>query len=101
MKNTHCQEVYHEQAICHPFLLVVLLLSAFPVLTFAQEDPSTPVADRSAALQETTFIEPAGGWPYGSAEAIAADTGRNLIFLGSGGTALVLDVSNPLTCTFE
>lgn len=83
------------------FLLVVLLLSAFPVLTFAQEDStttsSTPVADRSAALQETTFIEPAGGWPYGSAEAIAADTGRNLIFLGSGGAALVLDVSNPLS----
>ncbi len=35
-----------------------------------------------------------GNWPFGSALAVAVDTARQLVYLGSGGAVLVLDVSN-------
>ncbi len=37
-----------------------------------------------------------GNWPFGSPEAVAVDTTRNLVFCGSGGGVYVLDVSNPV-----
>ncbi len=35
------------------------------------------------------------GWPYAGARAVAVDADRDLVFLGSGGAILVLDVSDP------
>lgn len=40
-------------------------------------------------------LEKVGEWPYGPAEAVALDTGRNLLFLGSGGGIMIVDVSAP------
>jgi hypothetical protein len=40
-----------------------------------------------------------GAWPYGTADAIAADGARDLLFLGSGGAVLAMDASQPLTPT--
>ncbi|MBD3334778.1 MAG: T9SS type A sorting domain-containing protein [Candidatus Eisenbacteria bacterium] len=37
------------------------------------------------------ILERAGAWPYGPSFAVALDTQRDLIFLGSGGAVLVLD----------
>ncbi len=45
------------------------------------------------------ILELAGSWSFGSAEAVDLDTERDLIFLSSGGTVLILDGSdrtNPL-----
>ena len=36
-----------------------------------------------------------GSWPHGPAWTVIADTARNLAFCGSGGTLLILDVSDP------
>ena len=35
------------------------------------------------------------GWPYAGARAVAVDADRDLVYLGSGGAVLVLDVSDP------
>ena len=36
-----------------------------------------------------------GGWPYAGARAVAVDGDRDLLYLGSGGVILVLDVPDP------
>ena len=35
-----------------------------------------------------------GNWPYGAAIAVAADTARHIVYLGSGGAVLILDVTD-------
>ncbi len=40
-------------------------------------------------------LERMDGWPYAGARAVAVDADRDLVFLGSGGAVLVLDVSDP------
>ncbi len=58
----------------------------------------------AAAVLTLTFSATAGaeiplermdGWPYAGARAVAVDADRDLLFLGSGGAILVLDVSDP------
>ncbi len=41
-----------------------------------------------------TALQRLGDWPFGSATAVAFDAPRNLVYLGSGGGILVLDVSD-------
>jgi hypothetical protein len=83
------------------FLATILFLSATPAFAVTQRDlVNTQTAQgeaHRAVFQETPLLEPVGGWPYGSAEAIAVDVTRSFVFLGSGGAVLVLDVSNPGT----
>lgn len=43
----------------------------------------------------STHLQFAGSWPFGDADAIALDSERGLVFLGSGGGVLVLDVGDP------
>jgi hypothetical protein len=45
---------------------------------------------------DMTFI---GNWPFGPSHAVAADSVRDIVFLGSGGGVYVLDVSNPSSPT--
>lgn len=42
-------------------------------------------------------LERMDGWPYAGARAVAVDADRDLLFLGSGGAILVLDVTDPAT----
>ncbi|MCW8812729.1 MAG: YCF48-related protein, partial [Chlorobium sp.] len=35
-----------------------------------------------------------GNWPFGQAIAVAVDTARDIVYLGSGGAVLILDVSD-------
>jgi hypothetical protein len=42
-----------------------------------------------------TTLERMDGWPYAGARAVALDADRDLVYLGSGGAILVLDVSDP------
>jgi hypothetical protein len=42
-----------------------------------------------------TTLERLAGWPYAGARAVAVDSERDLLYLGSGGVILVLDVSDP------
>ncbi|MFZ0545581.1 MAG: hypothetical protein WAM60_09085 [Candidatus Promineifilaceae bacterium] len=44
-------------------------------------------------------LEPVGSWPFGPALAVVADEGRNLVYLGSGGAVLILDVTDPTNPT--
>lgn len=48
---------------------------------------------------QSPLLEKTPGWPYGAAEAVAADESRELVFLGSGGTVLVFDVGDPVSPT--
>lgn len=49
----------------------------------------------AAVAAADTSLEPAAGWPYAGAQAVAVDSARDLVYLGSGGVVLVLDVSDP------
>jgi len=40
-------------------------------------------------------LERVDGWPYAGARAVAVDADRDLIYLGSGGAILALDVTDP------
>jgi hypothetical protein len=40
------------------------------------------------------YLKRIGNWPYGAAIAVAGDTLRHLVYLGSGGAVLILDVSD-------
>ncbi len=40
-------------------------------------------------------LERLQGWPYAGSRAVAVDSDRDLLFLGSGGVILVLDVTDP------
>ncbi len=40
-------------------------------------------------------LERMDGWPYAGARAVAVDAARDLVYLGSGGAVLVLDMSDP------
>jgi hypothetical protein len=40
-------------------------------------------------------LERMDGWPYAGARAVEVDAGRDLVYLGSGGAILILDVSDP------
>jgi photosystem II stability/assembly factor-like uncharacterized protein len=46
-------------------------------------------------LNPTDYLLYAGNWPYGPSEAVAVDSINNIVYLGSGGAVLVLDVTNP------
>jgi len=43
----------------------------------------------------STDLTYAGSWPFGNADAIALDDERDLVFVGTGGAVLVLDVADP------
>ena len=50
----------------------------------------------SVASADSLDCRLVGSWPFGFSRAVALDSARNLAFLGSGGGAYVLDVSNPV-----
>lgn len=49
----------------------------------------------AATARSEVPLERVDGWPYAGARAVSVDTGRDLVFLGSGGAILILDVSDP------
>jgi hypothetical protein len=62
--------------------------------------PAEDLAGASAHLAQTGtgrdrgVFQRIGAWPYGQALAVAADLPRQLVYLGSGGVVLVLDISD-------
>ena len=64
-----------------------------------EEKPeSSSYYDRLYAQRDSATLTRVGNWPFGKAIAVAVDTMRDLVYLGSGGAVLVLDVntlSNP------
>ncbi|MEO0108062.1 MAG: hypothetical protein ABIK62_02675, partial [candidate division WOR-3 bacterium] len=60
---------------------------------------SVQVEDQSAKPgkggDDSLNLRYVGSWPFGPADPVAADSARNLLFLGSGGGVLVLDISDP------
>ncbi len=87
------------------FLLV--LLTSLTTLSIAQtfnpyQGFRIPDKTHQGDQIQNTYLERRGAWPYGSSVAIAVDSLRDLIFLGSGGAVLVLDGSdknNPALIT--
>ncbi|MBD3236700.1 MAG: T9SS type A sorting domain-containing protein [Candidatus Eisenbacteria bacterium] len=55
---------------------------------------SAPAGLASRASAQDDPLRTVGCWPFGSASAVAFDATRDLVFLGSGGAVLVLDVSD-------
>ncbi|MEO0068600.1 MAG: hypothetical protein ABIK23_05660, partial [candidate division WOR-3 bacterium] len=45
--------------------------------------------------QDSLNCRQIGSWPFGPAYAIALDTERNLVFLGSGYGVIVFDITRP------
>ncbi len=77
-------------------IVTALLLVTIPVLAASKtESLAAPIIESP----ENVSLERVDGWPYGAADAIAADVGREIIFLGSGGAILVIDVANPMAPT--
>lgn len=67
---------------------MVLFVSILFALTgSSRATPPDPTEQRGV-------LERLGSWPYGQALAVASDDARDLVFLGSGGAVLVLDVSD-------
>ncbi len=44
--------------------------------------------------RDSVALTRVGNWPFGKAIGVAVDTARDIVYLGSGGAVLVLDVSN-------
>jgi hypothetical protein len=78
-------------------LITVVLLLTFSGMINAQLKPGKTFLNNSDYLQQSpislnnTYLERKSAWPYGSSIAVAVDSLRDLIFLGSGGAVLVLD----------
>jgi hypothetical protein len=66
--------------------IVVLALIAIAVAA---------LAPGAAARNPTGELERAGAWPFGLSRAVDLDPARSIVFLGSGGAILALDVSDP------
>lgn len=83
------------------FIVTALLLVTIPALAASAAGTMTSPLGKSLAGEglKAGSLEREGGWPFGAAEAVAADTSRELIFLGSGGAVLVIDVASPMTPT--
>ena len=54
----------------------------------------TAYATRTSSYRDSTILTRVGNWPFGKAIGVAVDTARDIVYLGSGGAVLVLDVSN-------
>jgi len=78
-------------------LVIFILLFSISGLVNAQLQPGKVSLDNFDYLQQSpaslnnTYLERESAWPYGSSIAVAVDSLRDLIFLGSGGAVLVLD----------
>jgi len=84
------------KSLIAPIFLLIFLFSYF--LVYAQDRfPGHKGRDEFYLSQHrvkgpsSLNIKRVGAWPYGPAEAVAVDTQRDLIFLGSGGAVLILD----------
>jgi len=49
----------------------------------------------AAHVTTSQYLEWSGSWPFGSAVAVTVDAASEVVYLGSGGAVLVLDVSDP------
>jgi hypothetical protein len=76
------------------YLYLLLTLCVIPSLWGGPLVSITdPVTGRST--DDSLNLRYVGSWPFGPADPIAVDSAQNLLFLGSGGGVLVLDVTNP------
>ncbi|MCW8961454.1 MAG: hypothetical protein OQK29_07815, partial [Ignavibacteriaceae bacterium] len=77
--------------------LTIIWLLVITVLINAQLQPDGNIFSVLSNQPQTSrslnsdYLERRGAWPYGSSIAIAVDSLRDLIFLGSGGAVIVLD----------
>jgi hypothetical protein len=69
----------------------IFLVLVFCIMGLAQ---TFQQSENSHAKRFSTNLTRVGNWPFGSALAVAVDTMRQLVYLGSGGAVLVLDVSD-------
>ncbi|MFZ0392108.1 MAG: T9SS type A sorting domain-containing protein [Calditrichia bacterium] len=51
--------------------------------------------EEEEVVENRGIMQRIGGWAFGQSEAVAVDSIRNLLFLGSGGNVLVLDIQDP------
>jgi hypothetical protein len=68
-------------------LLVILLIVLITSPPFADE--------KKESFTKAPKLEWVGSWPFGPIWCAEIDTARNLLFAGSGGGVLILDISNP------
>lgn len=69
-----------RQTARHLFILAAIV--SVVLLAFATQAPAQS-------------MQRVGGWPYGSTLAIDMDTDRGVLYVGSGGSVLIMDVSDP------
>ena len=69
-------------ALC---LLMLIFLCCLPV--FARQIQNNRNSVNKIGNTNLTRI---GNWPFGAANAVAVDTARNIVYLGSGGAVLIL-----------
>jgi hypothetical protein len=60
-------------------------------------DRGQRLASQDALPFDSSNCRFVGNWPFGPSYAVAVDTARNLVFLGSGGGVYVLDVNDSNT----
>jgi len=72
---------------------ILLCISVLSVES-GQNAPYLSIADEKAGFDSLnmTFV---GNWPFGSTSCVAIDSTRNVVFLGSGGGIIVLNVQDP------
>ena len=80
------------KALKSNFILLTLFLFLI-IAIVGQAQPSNSNRSLASKCNSESLIR-RGNWPFGSALAVAVDTARQLVYLGSGGAVLVLDVSN-------
>jgi photosystem II stability/assembly factor-like uncharacterized protein len=82
------------------FFTPLILIAILSVTSRAQLNPDEKLIRSSthftsASAMGNEYLERVGSFPYGPAISIVVDSIRNLIFVSSGGAALILDGSNP------
>lgn len=81
-------------------ILAILLLSLSGI-SIAQLKPGEEISkyftgdSKPSATINNAYLERVSSFPYGPAISISVDSIRNLIFVSSGGAALILDGSDP------
>ena len=91
------------------FVILVVVLMA--TASYSQEKMQTQMLESSVTIdnemivrsphigtfntqRDSAVLTRVGNWPFGKAIGVAVDTMRDLVYLGSGGAVLILDVSN-------
>jgi photosystem II stability/assembly factor-like uncharacterized protein len=72
------------------FILFLILILFLPAHGQREQNKSETLPKVNGP--NLTFV---GNWPFGTAIAVAKDTIRDVIYLGSGGAVLILNVANP------